>query len=159
MFRFALTAYLILTTVLRPSLCCCLTEQLLPGTACCHDAVASQPAAPTDHKPHKNCRGHAKPQKQSSRETLNHSEKQRSPCENDGSTCPCGKRFASMAVAASAGFQHCSIEGQNQAWTEHFLTLSVLPVSDAQNTSLLAHSRHSDRYGREMLRAYEIMRC
>lgn len=160
MIRFALIVYLSLTTVLRPALCCCMAKELLSGSTCCSTKVALEPVAASHaHKPHKNCRGHAKPSRESASQKSAKTEQKQNPCEQDRSTCPCGKSFASMAISASDGFQHGSVEVQSKTWTEQSLSHTVLPASDVQQTSLLAQGRHSDRYGREMLRAYQIMRC
>jgi hypothetical protein len=160
MFRFALIAYLSFTTVLRPALCCCTVEQFLPGSECCSGTGSSQADAEhASHKTHKNCHGHAKPQKQTIAEKHTQSDGQSTPCDQDGKNCPCGKRFASMAIKASASFQTTHDEAQVQAWPAHFLILAETPSIDTQHVSLLAQSRQSDRYGREMLRAYQIMRC
>jgi len=160
MFRFALIAYLSLTTVFRPALCCCTAEQFLPGSTCCNVTGSPQTVAPpASHKSHKNCHGHAQTLAQSSTEKHTQSDQKPTPCDQDGKNCPCGKRFASMAIATAGGFQSSTIGVQDQTWTAQVLILGDLPSIDTLQVSYLAHGWHSDRYGREMLRAYQIMRC
>jgi hypothetical protein len=160
MIRFALIAYLSLTTVFRPALCCCLAKQVLSDSACCSTKVALKPATePHQHKPHKNCRGHAKSPEQSLAEKHTQPERKPTPCDPDGENCPCGKQFVSMAFTAATGLQPSSFEVQDSTCAVQSVILADIQSSDTQQTSFLAHGRRSDRYGRELLRAYQIMRC
>ena len=160
MLRFALIAYLSLATVLRPALCCCTAEQFLPGSTCCNVTGSPQADAPAaSHKSHKNCHGHAQTPAQSSTDKHTQSDRKPAPCDQDGKNCPCGKRFASMAISAVSGFQSITSGVSDQSWTAQVLILDELPSIDTLQVSFLAHEWHSDRYGREMLRAYQIMRC
>ena len=161
MFRFTIVAYLILTTVIRPALCCCTARQVLADSTCCSTKVASEPvASPHAHKPHKNCRGHAKVQSQPASQKVVDKEQQPKPCDHKDSSCPCGKSFASITMMTSAGYQHGNIELQGKLWAEDCLHILDLPAASViQKTSLLAQIWHSDLYGVGILRAYQIMRC
>lgn len=160
MIRFALIAYLSLTTVFRPALCCCLAKQVLSDSTCCHTTVDSTSATEQHrHKPHKHCHGHAKFPKPSLAERHTPPERMPTPCDPDGEKCPCGKQFVSMAFTAAAGLQTSSFDVQDSTWAAPLVILSAVSPSDTSQTSLLAQGRRSDRFGREMLRAYQIMRC
>ncbi len=156
MFRFALIAYLSLTTVFRPALCCCATVQILPGSKCCSVATTGRPL---EHKSHKNLPWACQVLKPVLDGKHPQPDQKPTPCDPDGKSCPCGKQFAKMAFTASAGIQLSYVDVDQSACAAHLLSVVDIQSVDTQQVSFLAHSWHSDRYGREMLRAYQIMRC
>jgi hypothetical protein len=65
-----------------------------------------------------------------------------------------------VAAVVVDGVQWKAVELQFQTWfVLADLTPSVLPEFDSAKASMLANIRPADLYGRELLRAYQIMRC
>lgn len=164
MFRASLIAYLALTTVLGPVLCCCNAQRLflsVEGTKCCGKPVVQGADAQAAHEDgHEHHHGHAHHQHEHSpAPDVANPEPAPVRHEHDEENCPCGKHHASMVAAVTDSVKLKSVETQNQTW---FVLVSLLPVPsefDAENSSIIAHRRPADLYGREMLRAYQIMRC
>jgi len=165
MFRVALIAYLSLTTVFGPALCCCNARQFFgarDGSQCCGKPAALHSDAPTDHHAvHDHHCGQAHHQHEQA-SASSASEPKQSPAENeqDGQNCPCGNHHASLVAAAISGGVRLNVdELQTQTWFVLVAPLPVLPEYDAAQASRSAHLRPVGLYGREMLRAYSIMRC
>jgi hypothetical protein len=163
MFRLALIAYLSLTTVLGPLLCCCNAQQLatfVGGSQCCGKRVAQQTAPEnTEHAGH-SYHGHSHHKHEHSPETEPSQSKQAPvPHKHNGQNCPCGKHHASLVAAATNIVQLNAVELQAQTWN---VLVAILPVAvdfEEQTASINTHLRPAKLYGREMLRAYSIMRC
>ena len=164
MFRVALIAYLSLTTILGPSLCCCNSQQLfslVAGLKCCGKPVAPRSDAElVQVERHAHHHGFA------------HHRHEHSPApasaktdpapvrqEHDEENCPCGKHYASMVAVVTDGVPIKAVEMRNPTGFVPDSLLPVLSESDLENVSLIGPRRHADLYGREMLRAYQIMRC
>ena len=166
MFRVALIAYLSTTTVLGPLLCCCNAQQLfsmMDGSKCCGNPTArhsdAEPARNTTHGHH---HGHAHHHHEHSPvKATSKSDQAPAQNEHDGHNCPCGKHHASMVAAVvTSGVQLKAVELQTQP--PQFVLVDLLPVLtalDAEYASMIAKLRPANLYGREILRAYQIMRC
>lgn len=161
MFRFALIAYLSFTTVFRPVLCCCLAKELFSSTTCCKNTEPRTPvAASPKHKAHKGCRGHAKSDPRAS-EPHHHprSEQPTNPCDQEDQKCPCGKSYSSMACMVSPNIQASQSESQGHYLAQAFDFPASVQLHNGHYPLFIEHRRESGLYGREMLRAYQIMRC
>ena len=162
MFRVALIAYLSLTTVFGPLLCCCNAQQLLSATdglkKCCGKSAVLDTEA---HAAHAHHHGHAHHgHAHSPAEKTPESKQAPLNNEHDGQDCPCGKHHASLvATVAAEGLQLKAVEWHAQTWFVLITLLPKLPRIDAESASLIAQIRPADLYGREILRAYQIMRC
>lgn len=166
LFRVALITYLSLTTVFGPLLCCCNAQQLLSATdglkICCgKSADLKSEAHSGERAAHAHRHAHAD-------HSHSHSpagktpEPTRAPLDNehDGQDCPCGKHHASLvATVAAEGLQLRAVEWHAQTWFVLVALLPNLPKVDAESASLIAQMRPAVLYGREILRAYQIMRC
>lgn len=165
MFRVALIAYLSLTTVLGPVLCCCNAQQLfslVEGSKCCGRRVAQDSDAQLAHEDgHDHHHGHAHHRHEHSpAPEVAKTAPTPVPHEHDKENCPCGKSHVSMVAAAvTDGVQVKAVQIHNQTWFVLVSVMPVLPEFDAEYASIFAHLRPADLYGREMLRAYQIMRC
>lgn len=165
MFRVALIAYLSLTSVLGPLLCCCNAQQLLSATdgskKCCGKSAALHSEShAAEHVAHAHSHGHVH-HSHSHSPVDNTPEPEQAPLndDHDGQDCPCGKHHASLVAAAvTGGVQMNAGELQTQTW---FVLVALLPGPEfnAENASILAQIRPANLYGREILRAYQIMRC
>lgn len=166
MFRIALIAYLSLTTVLGPLLCCCNAQQLLSATdspkKCCGKSAALKSEVHAgEHAAlaHRHAHTH---QSHSQSPAENTPESKQGPLtnEHDGRDCPCGKHHTSLvATVAAKGLPLKTIESLTQTWQVLVILLPQQPRIDAESASLIAQIRPADLYGREMLRAYQIIRC
>ena len=165
MFRVALIAYLSTTTVLGPLLCCCNAQQLftmVEVSKCCgKSGRVHSNAKDSEHAAHDHHHGHAHHHHEHS--PVEHTSKtDPAPThdEHDGQNCPCGKHHASLvAVAVTDGVQLKAVELQSQTWLIVVALLPLLSDFDADYASMIAQNRPADLYGREILRAYQIMRC
>jgi len=158
MFRASLVVYLTLATVLGPVLCCCNAQRLfssVEGSKCCRKGSAAQVAHNDAHD-----HGHAHHEHQHP-PTPDAANSQSAPVrhEHDDESCPCGKHHVSLVVAVPAGMQLKAADLQTPTWYILVALLPALPEIDAQNSSINAQVRPADLYGREILRAYQIMRC
>ena len=164
MFRVALIAYLSLTTVLGPALCCCNAQQLFSvvnGSSCCGKLVAQHSDAKTaQHAAHDHHDGHAHHRHESS-PAKDTSKSEQAPVshDHDGQNCPCGRHHASLVAAVADSVQSKAVEMQNQTWSVLVAILTVVPEFDVREASINAQLRPADLYGREILRAYQILRC
>ena len=164
MLRVVLIAYLSLTTVLGPALCCCNAQQLISvvdGSKCCgvpgarrSDAQLANDDGHSHHPGHAHHRHEHSPARDVAKT-------EPSPVrhEHNKENCPCGKHHASMVAAVTDSVKVKAVELQNQTWFVLVSLLPVLPEFDAEKASMIAHRRPADLCGREILRAYRIMRC
>jgi len=157
MFRVVLTAYLSLTTVLGPALCCCNVQQLFSmvnGSKCCGKPVARHSDAKlAQHAAHDHHRHEHSPAKDASKS------EQPPAHEHDGQNCPCGNHHAKLVAAVTGDVQSKAVEMQNQTWSVLVTIFPVVPKFDVHEASIIAHLRPADLYGREILRAYQTLRC
>ena len=171
MFRVALTAYLSFTAALGPLLCCCSLGQLVPITHssnCCRKAE-SLAAKTISHHHH----GHSH---------HSHDHHDNNGVANTGSTsaskpelpvdhsnnplprdpCPCQhqSQMAALTSFQNSGLQ-ISMDGLSSI---EYLAISYsLRLSHALSfkleISFLSNGPPASLFGREMLRAYHILRC
>ncbi len=163
MIRTALYVYLVTSLALGPAFCCCRIDQFFPGSSskpCCVKrtlALTESPSRSECHCSHEATASHeyaatrdvTKPSSDDKRPT-------NSPCD---SKCPCGKHDPGILVAAvhaptasasapliHAGWELCSF------WSLVSVEISGKPTElDREKPALLS--------GREILRAYQTLRC
>jgi len=132
---------------------------MVNGSQCCGKPVAQQ----TDAKKangaghHHGQTGHC--HEHSPVEEAPTSEQAPVPSEHDGQNCPCGKHHAKLVAAATNLVQLNTIELQDQPWNVLVAVLPEAALFAPQAASINSHLRPAKLYGREMLRAYQIMRC
>ena len=164
MLRVAVIAYLSLTTVVGPALCCCNARQLFSfveasGNHCC-GKPAKEVAAPSHSHSHKHHHGHEHVADHHPDSPAPVERSPQTPCEHDNQDCPCGNRQATLvATAAGERTNVQALELQSQFFNHPAVDLPVLPEFDLTEASTTAHIRPADLYGREMLRAYQTLRC
>lgn len=157
MFRVVLIAYLSLTTVLGPLLCCCNARQLfslVEGSKCCGKPVVQGSDAPLAHADahDHNHHGHAHHRHEHSPTSdTPKSEQVPVPHEHDGQNCPCGKHHANLVALVTDGVKVRAVEIQYQSWFVLVTLLPVMPEFDVHEASIDACLRPADLYGREML--------
>ena len=157
MFRVAFIAYLSLATVFGPLLCCCNMQRLLGSPTnryCCQRQVEC-------HKSQhcKSCERHrSNSQSEKDAQATENSSHRHAP---PGGECPCGRRHATMLASggSSQSLSHSTIDIPTLQWPLPIDTLPVQASVVASITSMIAKFRPADLYGREILRAYQIMRC
>jgi hypothetical protein len=157
MFRVAFIAYLSLATVFGPLLCCCNMQRLLgspTNRSCCQPQVECRKAQHC-----KSCERHRSNSQgeNDAQATENSSHRHDQP----GGECPCGRRHATM-LASGENSQSLSYSTINLPTFQWPLSIDSLPVHasvEASITSMIAKFRPADLYGREILRAYQILRC
>ena len=164
MLRVAVIAYLSLTTVVGPALCCCNARQLFSvvetsGNHCCRKP-AREVAVPSHSHSHNHHHGHEHVAHHHSKPPAPVEHSQPTPGEQDKPDCPCGNRQATLvSTAAGEGTNVQALELQSQYFNHLAVDLPVLPEFDLKEASATAHIRPADLYGREMLRAYQTLRC
>lgn len=166
MIRIALTAYLSLMAALGPALCCCNLRYLLAGadTFSCCGKMHAKAVPGADHQGHAahNHHGHSH---QHGDHPHHHHAQGSSPAapanstslpqNHDGKDCPCGGQDELIAIGTDAK----PLVLQNQATLLFAVALPIqLQVSVVEATSI-PQVRPSLLAGRELLRAYQIMRC
>lgn len=164
MIRVVLIAYLSLATVLGPALCCCNAQQLFSmgnGSTCCTRAVlrhsdAENTQNASHHHHHANAQHH---HEHSTAKDTSKSDQRTAPRKHGGSSCPCGKHYASLVAALTDGPPSNAGEVQNQKWSVLVAALPAMPAVAVLETFVLAHRGPAKLYGREILRAYQILRC
>ena len=161
MLRVALIAYLSLTTVLGPALCCCNVQQLstlVDGPKCCGKPADRRSNVETADAIHEH--GHAgHHHRHVSPKLATEAEQVPVPHKHDGEKCPCGKHHANLVAAITGSVQSVVGEIQHQTWSILVAALPVIAEFEVKTASISTHQRPADLYGREMLRAYQIMRC
>lgn len=159
MFRAALIAYLSLATVFGPLLCCCSMQKLFgasESTFCCKKSVAQQSKSHCHAKGGSHHHGQSHEEKGSKAGTS-------SPVQHDheDGECPCGRRHANLLASSNAPAVHqMTIELPVQSWPllADCCTPSQVTIT-ASIASMSSKLRPADLYGREILRAYQILRC
>lgn len=161
MLRLTLIAYLNITVVLGPGLCCCSAQFLFPWageTGCCgspHAAIASDDEHSHCHHHHQDAASH-----EHSAIAHEDSHQNKTPCGHNHNDCPCGQHqqilFASQTCDGSTVK---SIDSQaHDFWT---LALDVANLSVSGMDSRFALDvglvRPRALSGREILRAYSVL--
>lgn len=165
MLRVAVIAYLSLTTVVGPSLCCCNFRQLYSLVLASDDHCCGKPtrevAAPAHSHSHKHDHhGHEHLADHHAESPAPVEPAPQSPCEHDKQHCPCGGRQPTLvATTVGEGTAVRALELQCQFLNQLTAVLLVLPEFDLKKASTTAHIRPAALFGREMLRAYQILRC
>jgi hypothetical protein len=170
MFRVAVIAYLSLATVMGPSLCCCNARQLfaVAGTSTCCGQSTSTATAHSHSGRHKHQHGHGHKHSHGHEHVAAdhpHSaapgeQSPQKPCEHDDKNCPCGNRQAKLvAIPSGEGSHGQALELQSEFFNHLAVDLPVLPEFDVKEASTTAHIRPADLFGRDMLRAYQTLRC
>ena len=162
MLKIALIAYLCLTTVLGPALCCCNAQQLFSmaeGAKCCgerelRELPGPQPLAHCSHHGHAHHR-HEKPMAKDSDKT---DKLPPAGHNHDKQNCPCGEHHAKLVAAVTNVAHYNGGDLQGQTWSFLAVATPTLPVFDGHLAVLIA-ARPAHLYGREILRAHQIMRC
>jgi hypothetical protein len=162
MFRVGLIAYLSLATAFAPFLCCCSAPRLtalLGNRQHFSNTATEQVLAEGGKLARKRFVGPASCcQRQSS--DLGSLKPAGSPCrDNDGSSCPCGKRQATVAAANANDVLAKIVEVNNPLWDLPLANLSSDRDFDITVLSASFHEKPAGIYGRELLRAFQIMRC
>lgn len=162
MLRSVLITYLCLATVVGPSLCCCNAQRLIAmveGVKCCGKRAHSEIPSPERHKHcshHEHAHHHhAKPELPNSEAT-----KDISPAEHqhDKQNCPCGEHHAKLVATLTVVANWNGVDLQNS--TLGILANLMLALPEVHvNVAVSTDERPAHLYGREMLRAYQIMRC
>lgn len=166
MIRIAFVAYLCLMAALGPALCCCNLRQWLPGSEsslCC-----GKIGLKTDHGVHHHdgAHSHGKHSHKHDGHSHHHANSTDSasvpantdslPQKHDGEECPCGRQDDLIAV----GQDSTKVLDLQSHGT--FLFAVALPVKlqlDVVDAASIPQVRPALLAGREMLRAYQIMRC
>lgn len=147
MFRAVLLAYLSIATAISSSFCCCSMRQLFARSAtasCCKAGVLRETSCP-------NCE-----EEESDDET---NAQAKLPCGGDRH-CACGIRQAkqlaptTVVSEASASWEWLDLQFPD------FVEYKLDPVSlDGVTSRFRDKQRPAVLYGRDILRAYQILRC
>ncbi len=161
MLKIAVIAYLSLTTVLGPALCCCNAQQLfsiLEGSTCCGKLASGEIS---ESEPYSHCshHGHAHHRHEHPATTGNDTTDDLPPAghQHDKQDCPCGEHHATLVAATDAANWNRT-DLLSQTWFELALATPALPEFGGPKAVLVV-ATPAHLYGREMLRAYQIMRC
>ena len=171
MFRFLLTTYLCLGAAFAPLLCCCALQHhsTTPSTGlCCHNSAADSARKHDHHRGehqahhrHDGDNGHGSAaQVATDKEQPGDEGTSKQP---DPDSCPCGKQLLKLATVSTPKAQFSSGD-ITTTWLHLLFVLPVSAVSDATDVASAASHRFRDGppvslAGRDMLRAYQIMRC
>jgi hypothetical protein len=173
MFRLVVITYLTISAALGPAFCCCHINKIFPwlgSTSCCGKANASltEPnqhshrhshysGGSADHHPDKDI-GH--PDKDIGFDTANNqlqpdsNHESHKPCE---SKCPCGKEDPGLIVSYSDASSLVAIS-VGMAWP--FVDYSSLAQTELSGKAAISGIKTPAALsGREILRAYQTMRC
>ena len=164
MIRIALITYLTISAALGPAFCCCQIGQIVPGfestSSCCNSRAVS-----ADHDCHSNkscihhdgvADHHSASYRTDDRQQPSEDQRPQSPCKPN---CPCGKHDPGMLVS-SVG--EVSIFGSSVLFGTDWLlgTSSPTTLTDLPGkTANFLDVRPALLSGREILRAYQTMRC
>lgn len=165
MMRAVFIAYLAISAALGPAVCCCQLRQLVStdavATGCCGNAAAELRIEPSSHS----CCAHepreltsvSNPKGFANTDLLRDSqENSPAPCK---SHCPCGRHEPGLlANSVSLVSFSASMSWPAPKFTVDFSALSWGREFLATGTPL-DFSRPAALAGREMLRAYHILRC
>lgn len=158
MLRAVLIAYLSLATVFGPLLCCCNMPRLFGagGEAnCCKKSVAAH--AHNHHDGHHHSHHH-----DDSSDTAETNSPEKTPVnhEHEGEDCPCGRRDAKF-ISSLATQNIVQATGELHE-THYFPSITCEPVCLSTFSGIVSNHakfKPAGLYGREMLRAYQILRC
>jgi hypothetical protein len=149
MFRLVLIAYLSFATAFSSLFCCCNLRQLFAKSAtasCCNSDVLRTTSCP-------NCQAEKSEDDATVKAPL--------PCNGHG-RCACAVRQARLlppaVVVGEAGDSWSWNTADAEFSPDVFLT-SALPSLEALLTRFREKQRPAKLYGREILRAYQILRC
>ncbi len=164
MFRTALFAYLSLATAFGPMLCCCSMQKLLGASetsSCCKQAGVQQPKSHCHAKTsHGKASSHHHGQSQDEKDR-GLSEKSPGQHDHEGGECPCGRRHAKLLASSNAPvLPQLTIDLPTPNWplpADRCIPSQVAITASIR--SMIARFRPADLYGREILRAYQILRC
>lgn len=164
MFRAALIAYLSLATAFGPLLCCCSMQKLFgasESTSCCKKSEVRQSkrhchANTLRAKDHSHHQGES--QKAKGRTAT---EKTPVQYDHEDGECPCGRRHTKLLASPSVPVVHqLIVELPDFNWPlPADCCIPAQATITASIASMIARFRPADLYGREILRAYHILRC
>lgn len=163
MLRFALVAYLNITVVLGPGLCCCSAHFLFPWageTGCCgspHAEVASK-----DH--HSNSHHHDHGPSQHDHSAIAHEDAhpQQAPSNHNQNDCPCGQHQQTLfASQPGDGATVRSLDLQVHVFWTLAVDVAHLNISgpDCRSALVIGLVRPCELSGREILRAHHRLQC
>lgn len=166
MFRFVLTAYLSLTTVFGPAFCCCLVESILSRSkhaGCCESKTHSLASSgkTSKHHDHKHGVGHNHHSHHTSKKLANEKSRPKDPAGPENRPCGCDHRHAKL-IALKSDSTSLEVSSRNLLANDfdgNALSLYVFSDLDNPPVSPFAELRPALLFGREMLRAYQILRC
>jgi len=150
MIRFALIAYLSLTTFLGPSLCCCRAQQVVSmaesSDTCCRKSASTL------------SRGESPIGKRATEQPVSGGGFHKHG--HDGQKCPCGKGQSNLiATATVSGSLADSVDSVQQASVIAGDLLLASFALGAVKQFLLLQRLPAALSGRDMLRVYQILRC
>lgn len=161
MLRFALVAYLNFTVALGPSLCCCSAHLLFPGMggeAGCCSGHKNELASHAEHGHHHH-HGDVHDSHSQSAEVAEHSKP--SPCDHNQENCPCGRHQQTLLVSQSCDAATIRALETQDIFSWALVVDSLSLDSAGANLHLLlskGHLRPGELSGREILRAYGVLR-
>jgi hypothetical protein len=169
MLRVAFIAYLCLTTIFGPSLCCCNAQQLVAmveGVKCCGKRAHKEFSVPERHE-HCSHHRHAHQRHETLEARHNETTSDLPPAghelppagdEHDKHNCPCGQHHAKLVATLTNVVHGNGGDLQSQMRFVLAIQMPALPEFDGP-LAVFSAARPAHLYGREMLRAYQIMRC
>lgn len=168
MFRFVLAGYFCVTVVLGPQLCCCALAQSMPATeteskSCCRKAPSETDRSICSHSlsgmaKHDRHRSAAQPQSGAPKNA-------RSQLLVRHNRCSCNRNeLPSQAITAAGGKSKMVRGWDHSSLVVNVLAMPVGTLADASQPSSalrrqLASPPPTMLAGREILLAYQILRC
>ncbi len=170
MFRYLLISQLILTTVLGPALCCCTARRLFgidKESACCEaeTAPSQNKAASKNHHTHRHVHSQHLHVHSSDRHAGALRKVSTSPNAtpirrgHDKKECPCKAHRSRLLAVVAKNLQFTTVDDIS------FIAMELSPSGplqlefDARRATLDALCRPANLFGREILRAYQCIRC
>ena len=163
MIRLAIVAYLSLTTVLGPALCCCNLAQVFNVGShrnCCETRVVA-----IDHRSHSTSpaqRKHHCCSDKADQSSAEGSNLPKSPQDQHRRDCPCGRHQAKLVLATASDTLGSRLNSDSSPMFTFGFDAQMLPM----DTKLSVRDREDGNdirpaglYGRELLRAYQTLRC
>lgn len=154
MFRLAFIAYLSLIAALGPALCCCSLRHVQAGagqSTCCGHSAGHGHVHRHKHGEHAHSHTGIDPHSTSAP-----ADSSSLPPNHDGQDCPCGRQ-REIALAVDVGAK--ILESHRFSSFEFFVALPIQPVLNPIQATTIPSVKPAMLAGREMLRAYQIMRC
>lgn len=151
MHRFTLIAYLSLMTVLGPLLCCCSAQRLASHSNVAHSSVNRRDQRIGSQAP---CC-----QKRGSKKQVANGDKSPDTNEHDRSQCPCKDHQVNLVATAVSDAHWKTVESCDQTWPYPSVGQTSLANFEFRLTSITIDQNPTGLYGRELLRAYQILRC